>query len=270
MAFADLAAYKDGLGDNSDIAGTTLNFVLSTGVVGRLSDLWRASLPIGTLPTAAVVPDNNTAGALGQVDSTTGELRIISARVNISNPGGMILIADRLSHQGGLSGLTTGVVTTNLPTAALTRYTSGEGVMIGVTIYTQIGTTATTITASYTNQAGVAGRTTTATVFGGTAFREANRLLLLSLQEGDTGVRSVESTTIAVSTGTAGAFGVMLFKPLVFLPIQSTLGVLAAGFMTSGVMGGLPEVVDGACLFPISTSGVAALAGAAALIMTET
>ena len=83
---------------------------------------------------------------------------------------------------------------------------------IALTIYTQIGTTAVTVTASYTNSAGTSGRTTQAVVIGGTAYREAGRVILLPLQSGDTGARAVASVTISATTGTAGAFGVTLVK----------------------------------------------------------
>jgi hypothetical protein len=117
-----------------------------------------------------------------------------------------------------LSGTVTTAQTTNLPTAALTRYTSGVGVMASLEITTAVGTTATTATVSYTNSAGVAGRTSPAVTFGGTNDRQASQVQLVPLQAGDVGVRSVESVTLAASTGTAGAFGVTLFRPLAALP----------------------------------------------------
>jgi hypothetical protein len=159
----------------------------------------------------------------------------------------MLVLCDRLSHQGGLSGTATGAQTTNLPTAALTRYTDGVGVMLGLEIYTQIGTTATTITASYTDQDGNTGQTTAATAWGATGFREASRLVVLPLAAGDTGVRAVASVTAAATTGTAGNFGVTLFKPLVAIPCVGS--VIQDHDALLGMSSQLVQILDDACLF---------------------
>ena len=135
-----------------------------TTVAGRMHSVWAIAPDAGAVPTTAAVPTRSTTGAVGQEDGGTTARRLIQAPVSIGQSG-FLLLCDRLSHQGGLSGTTTGAQTTNLPTAALTRYTSGVDVFLGVEIYSAVGTTGTTITASYTNQAGTSGQTSTATVF---------------------------------------------------------------------------------------------------------
>lgn len=254
MAIADLATYKTLLAAQRDL--NAFNAGSNTTIAGRWHDLWRALVPLGNVPTTAAACDRTTVGALGQENAGAGEvLTVIGARANANGPGVYLLI-DRLSHQGGLSGIVTGTVTTNLPTAALPRYADGAGVMIGLTIYTQIGTTATTITATYTNQDGTGSRATPLVAFGATGFREANRMILLPLQSGDTGVRSVESVTLTATTGTAGAYGVTLFKPLVPIVITDSSGVLSAGgFLSGSVLGGLPQILDGACLSMLCCPG---------------
>lgn len=261
MAIADLDAYKALLGDGEAIPITIAS---TTVAAGRTYDMWVPHVPVGAAPTTAAAPTSATAGALPFVNGS-GRLNLIGARLNGFNPG-TFLVVDRLSHQGGLSGTVTTAQTTNLPTAALTRYTSGDGVMIGLSIYTQIGTTATTVTASYTNQAGTSGRTTAAVVFGSTGFREANRLITLPLQSGDTGVQSVQSVTVLATTGTAGAFGVTLYKPLFAIGLESMHGVYNGGFVTGGVGGGIPEIVDSACLSLIAISGSTNAMAAGALL----
>lgn len=268
MAITDLAQYKDELSAQRDLNG--INVATLTTVAGRWYDLWTVTPPIGVAPTTAVAPTRTTTGALGQENAAGGSQKsILGVRFSALNPGNY-LVVDRLSHQGGLSGTVTTAQTTNLPTAALTRYTSGEGVMLGLTIYTLIGTTATTVTASYTNQAGTAGRTTTAVVFGGTAFREAGRMVLLPLQAGDTGVRAVASVTVLATTGTAGNFGVTLVKPLYQICVPDGSGVLpAGGFLSGSTGGGLPAIVDDSCLsFLCCSQGVNAQA-AGALLFSE-
>jgi hypothetical protein len=124
------------------------------------------------------------------------------------------LLIDRLNEQGGLVGNLNTTQTTNLPTAALTRYTSGVGVQIGLHIYGTWGTTNTTVSVSYTNSAGTPGQTGVITMIdtpGPAVF------YWVGLQSGDVGAKSVESVTLSVSTGTAGNGSVFLFKPLAYL-----------------------------------------------------
>ena len=153
------------------------------------------------------------------------------------------MLYDRLLQNGGLSGTNTSAQTVG---GTLTRNTGGEGNQIWAEIYTLIGTTATTITASYTNQAGVSGRTTKAVAIGGTGNREAERMLPLPLQDGDTGVQAVASATLAATTGTAGSFGITVVRPL-------GLGLISAaalGYWRDYVAGlpGLPLIDPDACL----------------------
>jgi hypothetical protein len=255
MAIATLAEYKTELVAQRQIVSANIGTI--TTIAGRPYDSWTKSLPAGVAPTTSVVPTNSTVGALGQSNPANGtQLNILGAQFSALVPG-TYLVCDRLSHQGGLSGIVTTAQTTNLPTAALTRNTTGDGVMLGITIYTAVGATATTIRASYTNQSGTAGRLTPLITFGGTAFRELDRLVILPLQSGDTGVRSVQSVTVIATTGTAGNFGVTLFKPLYGICVDDLRGsVGASGFITGKTIGGIAKVEDNACLFivPISQS----------------
>lgn len=212
--------------------------------VGRLSSLWINTNLNASAPTTAAIPTNATTGSFGQKDSS-GVQRLMQSGQG-SQSFNQIIICDRLSHQGGLSGTAVGAQTTNLPTAALTRYTSGEQVFLGIEIYSDIGATPRTVAASYTNQAGVSGRTTQPAVIGGTDFLEAGRILVLNLQAGDTGVRAVASVTLSASTGTVGNFGVTLFRPLWLQGTQQEDdcdALFGIGFV--------PEIVNGACLFSL-------------------
>jgi hypothetical protein len=262
MAIATLADYKTALTSPREIV--TFSSSGFTFVGGRLNDFWVAQSIPGTAPTTAVAPTRATVGAIGQINAASGKQLSILGGYFSGNTSGTYIVCDRLSHQGGLSGIVTTAQTTNLPTAALTRYTSGNGVMLGITIYTQIGTTATTITATYTNQSGVGSRVTPTVVFGGTGFREASRLLLLPLQSGDSGVQSVQSVTVAGTTGTAGSFGVTLFKPLyVLCNDQANYVLSSAGFISGQSAGGVAKIEDDACLFfaNISQATTASITG---------
>lgn len=247
MALADLDEYV-ALEEDPPWRVPFFKVALAT-TAGRLADSWTTAGPAGTAPTTAAAPTDATAGALGadMLANLSMTKRILGANIS-SNRAGTFFLCDRLSHQGGLSGIVTGTVTTNLPTAALTRYTSGEGVRIALSIYTPIGSTATTVTVTYTNQAGTGSRVTPATVLGGTGFREAARFLVLPLQAGDTGVRSVESINVVATTGTAGAFGVTLFKPIAAYVIERPGGQQRFN-LVDGMGGLLHDIEANACLF---------------------
>lgn len=266
MAIATLIDYKELLGTPPELLPVTCS-TLAT-VVGRTYDLWTTAAPVGVAPTTAVVPTRATTGALGQQNGGAGILSILASRFNAMNSGSY-MICDRLSHQGGLSGTAAGAQTTNLPTAALTRYTSGVGVMIGLTVYTQIGATTSSVTASYTNQAGASGQITPAVVIGNTAFREAGRTFILPLAAGDTGVQAVASVTLSGTTGTVGNFGVTLFKPIYTIIADNVSGLVQGGFISGNTFGGIPEIVDDACLYPICLSAGVNSAGCGTLLIAE-
>ena len=248
MALADFDAYVDALRLNraADFQTTAM-----TASIGRSMAMWRFLLPAPAVPTTSVALDKTSANAIGPIpNATSGKLQIIGGRFNTSGQAGATVVPiDLLNVSGGLSGTVTTEQTTNLPTAALTRHTGGDGVFIGIVLYSTIGTTATTISVRYTNQAGTPNRTSTVTAFGATGFREVGRLIQIPLEAGDTGARSVEGVTVTATTGTAGNFGVCLFKPLMGFSLDSTTGTVPLDAVsTGGMIGSMAEFDDDACL----------------------
>jgi hypothetical protein len=152
---------------------------------------------------------------------------------------GSFMLVDRLVHTSTLSGTVTTAQTVG--SAALTRYTTGDDVECWLEWYAATGATTTTASVSYTNQAGVAGRTGTATI---PATTVAGQLVPVALQAGDSGVRSVQSVTLAASTLTAGNFGVTLLRRLGSAPVNVANG----GQVLDWGATGLPEIVAEACL----------------------
>jgi hypothetical protein len=254
MAIADLSTYLAKL--DSPFQEGVFNRVSGTISNGssRLHSTWTfAGDTTGVAPTTAAVPTRATAGALGQFNST-GTMRLPRAEIGWSQ-NGILLLCDRLSHQGGLSGVTTGAQTTNLPTAALTRYTSGEGVWALLEIYTAIGTTATTFTCSYTDQANNSGHTSIAATIGSNGHNQVGRCLVVPLASGDTGVRAVANVNLVATTGTAGNFGVTLVKPLLSLPFQVPNFPQLFDAVRGNILQ-MPEIAPDACLvwYMIQTS----------------
>jgi hypothetical protein len=218
-------------------------------IAGRVSSLWEynGSPSHGVPPTTVAIPDDTTDGGLKQTDPGGGRsLWLVGGSLSCIAQGGL-LVYDRLLHIGGLSGTNTGAQTVG---GSLTRYTGSlaAGNEMWVEIYTQIGASSTTITASYTDQGG-AGGTSPATAIGNTGFREAQRIIRLPLAAGDSGVQGVTSVTLAATTGTAGNFGVSIVRPLLWIPVTA-VGVPSMRESVGGFAGlsGPVEVVPNACL----------------------
>ena len=218
-------------------------------VANRWTSLWQYNATLGGSgqhPGAATNPARNVAGAFGQNDPTGGRQLWLLGIEGYSSIAANYLIYDRLAHVGGLSG----TVTTAQPySISSTRYNTAQtavGVQIAIEIGEAVGTTATTISASYTNQDGTAGKTTKLTAFGGTGNRESQRILFLPLDDGDTGVLSVQSVTVTATTGTAGNFAVLLIKPLIQVGTSYAGGCFIRDAVTNAPA--LPEVLTGACL----------------------
>lgn len=263
MALSNEAAYYQAIASPFQRARWSKNSIVTTA--GRAYSSWLAGgFPAaGATPTTAAAPTNATTGAMtanGDNLFNGTNRRLLKCIVDYAasaSPGGMLTICDRVGHQGGLSGTTTGAQTTNLPTAALTRKTSGVGVQIGAEIYSAVGSTGTTITASYTNQAGSSGQATPTATFGGTGFNLASRIVILPLASGDTGVQAAASATIAASTLTAGNFGITLFYPLVHIPLDDILALKGYSDALYGFGCWFPLLDNNACLFGIwHTSGI--------------
>jgi hypothetical protein len=216
-------------------------------IAGRYTSLWQyeGSPAGGAAPGAVAIPTNATDGALKQTDPGGGREKWLLGTAACASVAGTLILYDRLLHISGFSG-TTVSPTTQTVGGTLTRNTGGVGNQIWVEIYTQIGASSTTITASYTDQDGNPSQTTTATGIGNTGLREAQRIIPLPLASGDTGVRAVASVTLAATTGTAGDFGVTIARPLAIIPV-GFLGVGSIRDNISGIPTGV-EIDTDACL----------------------
>jgi hypothetical protein len=267
MAIATLASYLE---RSKNPVSVTFN-KSGANTFSLLCSYFLQNTFAGNTPSTAIAPDNTTTGAINintDVGQGTFDFRPSGAIINNAQISNYSLgLLDILSIQGGLSAIVTTAQTTNLPTAALTRYTSGAGVLIGIHTYLAIGTTATTLTVSYTNQAGTPGRTSKAIVFGGSSGNNVvNRIFIVPFADGDTGARSVESVTLAGTTGTAGNFGVMLFKPIAIYHSTTGLNAPYGDNNFNNLIGGgcqFEAVQPGACLslFCLGTATSATITG---------
>jgi hypothetical protein len=206
-------------------------------------------------PGAAVAPTPGAAGAAltayaGQIGipAASNNTYISNANFVSSAQGGNVRLCDRLWHNSGIVVTTTGAQTINSvawPARDRNGSTNGEGVYIGLEVSTATGAGASVISISYTNSAGVAGRTGTALdVYAATAA--AGSFFRFSLQAGDVGVRSVQTYTSTVSM-TSGVVHLVAYRPLADLPL------VAGGVPTSidAVTGGLPREYDTTVPWPL-------------------
>jgi hypothetical protein len=148
---------------------------------------------------------------------------------SVTNNGfSCLILVDALTQSGNQS-WNTSATTFTYNTPALTRYTSGVGVYPAITSDANSNLnppSATTITLSYTNQAGTSGQTSTYSTAG---FMAAGNLLndagdgvpyfpFFSLAAGDYGCKSIQTVTISqlMGTGVTATPGVFLYHPHIF------------------------------------------------------
>ncbi len=237
-----------------------------TVVAGQFYSSWTMANGIGrtgVAPTTPAVCTKLTAGALGQwPNNTTGVNRLMGSAHAVYTTGGVTpILYDRLVHQGGLVTNVATSQTTNLPITlagvSTSRYdsTGYTDVEWFLETYTAGGATSpVSCTVTYTNQSGTGSRT--AVVPLAASAVPAGRVYSINayIQNGDTGIQSIQSIQFNTSTGTAGNVGITAAKRLAMLPWSATsysqtmdrpCGVDRAGPWQTGI----PVVHNDACLW---------------------
>lgn len=179
---------------------------------------------IGSITTATQLKQSTDGGFYHGPNVTPSEkfLRTITTQASAATalPMNAILCDYLLFYPFIDEGLTDEQFMTNVNT--LPRYTDGKGVQV-MAITTNAGTGGQQFFFNYTNSDGVAGRisrtvtqntgTAIGTVMGSNTAIQGASNPFIGLQDGDSGVRSIESVTmLGVDTG---LFSLVLVKPLV-------------------------------------------------------
>ena len=152
-------------------------------------------------------------GSVNLVNAGAGKHLGLHMMNIFANGLGTVRIHDRLAACAGLSG--TSVAAQNAVTPALpARAGNGDGCELWLEVWTQIGNTVATATVSYTNPANTAGRTGTCLIPPTASAGLVGTMVPVALQDGDNGVKSVQTITLSGSTGTAGSFGPVILKPI--------------------------------------------------------
>ena len=153
-----------------------------------------------------------------------------SSGTSVLNGRQQIVLADILLYYPFIDTDAVGEQQDMVNTATIPRYTSGRVIAVGQSASSTLGQ----FTFSYTNQDGVAGRTSqnhfTFVVAGGgqvvasSVQSAASYHPYLALQAGDSGVKSIESVTFTAGGG--GLMALVIVQPLLecFLTQQATRG----------------------------------------------
>lgn len=172
----------------------------------------------GSTPTTGTgaIPTSATTGAIPFTNPVSGNTYLGRLEA-VGGTAGTLIIYDRLWHNSGQVGnITTSQVVNSL---SLTRPNSnGDQVELWGEVYTAMGATASTFTATYTNSAGTGSRSATYTMPANAL--SVGQMFPFLLAAGDTGVRSVQSVILSVSTGTAGNFGLTLLRRIASIPLN--------------------------------------------------
>ena len=141
-----------------------------------------------------------------------------ASATSTSNQNQRHLLADYLLYYPFLDTDAVGELQETVPTQALPRYSSGQVICVAQSASSTVGS----FKMSYTNQAGVSGRTSQLTYTkvvagGGTLVSSATNAIagslpFVGLQAGDSGVRSIESVTFTAAGG--GLMALVIVKPL--------------------------------------------------------
>jgi hypothetical protein len=262
VALANFAAFVTAMESSS--ASWMFNYQRWTSISGTPRDVsggfWNIFDSASTHPgqataeSTATATDGTESYAIERFSKGSGD-QFIAEYVAASEEFGPrnMLIMDVLAVQGGLDGTVTTSQTTNLPTAALTRFTDGIGVLPMMVTQTNLGTTNALLNITYTNTDDTTGRSGVI----GQSFRGVNyfepypqtEFVMFGRLEGtDKGVKSIQSVQLTASTGGAGDFGVWLVKPIAFV-----INALGQHQYANTIVGWNTPISSSASLIAIST-----------------
>lgn len=234
-------------------AAQTLQFYktsVALEAVGVLSSLWTAA----GMPAAGAAQgslngancDDSTTGAFPLTNAGSGNsLYLLRALASGLVVPGTLLLFDRIWHNSTMSGTATGANAITQPSLPARVVDNGLGCRLGVEVFSSWGTTAVTLTITYRDSADDVDRTMTLTtvVPGGSGAPAAGTFVELPPATA-LGVKRVVSYGWSATTGTAGNFGLVVYRPIARIPIPFVGGSLPLDFAALG----MPQILNDACL----------------------
>lgn len=110
--------------------------------------------------------------------------------------------------------------------------------------------TAFTVTVTYTNQAGVTGRTATMPTQAA-ANLTLGKMIQLSLQAGDTGVQKIESVTTTTGAAAAGSYNILIMRSLW---TSGRVPIAGGGDVHDMLKTGMPVIYADSAILPVVTT----------------
>ena len=223
--------------------------ITPTLVAGRPASLWGLNGNPGAGSYSSSLNGSTlTAPVNGQLPFTNpGSGTSYMARLLAqSTQAGMLLLCDRLWHNGGFTITSISAQSITSPTWPArdnAGTTNGDGVLLGMEISSATSSGTPTITASYTNQAGTSGQSATNSI-PTVASSAAGSFYPIGLQAGDTGVQAVASITLS-ATWTSGTMNLVAYRIIGMLDLPGTLQPNDIDPIT----GGLPQMYNGTVPF---------------------
>lgn len=169
----------------------------------------------GSSTAAGVVPTDATAGFPIITFSTgTGYLATVDFGNTVAS---RLMIADMVFKAGAYA-YNSGTTSLSSQPSFSSRIPGGTD-YTGTQIWIEVSTAFTSATTwhvecTYTNQAGTGSRTTTTMANTTAANLTIGRMYQLALQSGDTGVQKIDSVVVTTGAAAAGAFNVLILRPL--------------------------------------------------------
>lgn len=210
------------------------------------------------IPGAAVV---STAGLGGEaLTSFPGQIPFTNppagqkaylARLAVAPRAQTVLtLCDRVWHNSGFNTTTTSVQNfTGCPNfnRDINNATGvGEGIFVGIEVYSTGIVSTVNVNMTYTNSAGVAGQTATANFPNSPGI---GHFAPFTLATGDTGVRSIQSANMAAIAG-AATVSFVAYRPITIIGVNRDSSAFAIDPLTSG----LPEIFNNSVLFFLMNS----------------
>jgi hypothetical protein len=225
---------------------------IGSAVAGQMFSLWRATgVPgQGAIPAAAAICTSALTGAIGFANQTAPATSYLAWLWALSgNSATNVEVHDRLAHVGGLSGIVTtaqgALSLAGLPAARLgdAKYSDMQW---WLEVYTDLGATTANVTVNVTFDNDTTGNLA---VFATGATARAGRCFPLVSNVAGRFIKSINSATLSVSTGTAGNFGFTATRPrtVVSLPLANKLEQFDWALL------GQPEIPNDSCLALLMT-----------------
>lgn len=223
----------------------------------------------GGYPANASVNSNGLSGAA--VTSYTGSIDIPDSSnttyikaVNVSAAtSGIFMLCDLLWHNSGLSLTSTTSQTINSAAFAArdsNESANGEGVIVALFITGSTGSGTPVLSLGYTNQSGTASRSSNA-VTASLSSTAAGASYFFSLQDGDTGIRSIQSYQ-QDATWTSGTAHLAAFRPILTVPVYSSVKRYYADITENGLI----KIFNSSVLFGLFFSSNGTMSGLSATI----